>query len=158
MNQEYFHSLRRLAVFAGMSDHSLHMLVFNAQLIERAPHASFYEEGQQGDCFYVLLEGAVELSLPSPRGNVLLTRMYEGDCFGEMSLLDLMPRSTNATAINDSFALEIDRKSLHSLFNHDLEQYAIIMMNMGREVSRRMRVTEKRVIERAKPAPYINMT
>jgi CRP/FNR family cyclic AMP-dependent transcriptional regulator len=70
---------------------------------------------------------------------VLLHRLHAGDCFGEMALMDLMPRSATVRADEDCQALLLDSDDLYRLCKHDLEQFALIQMNMGREVSRRLR-------------------
>lgn len=147
MPQTYLHSLRRMAVFAGLKDESLKMLVLSATLVEREPAEYFYLENQPGDHLYVLIEGAVACKKIKGSGEIVLSRFYEGDCFGEMSLIDLMPRATSVQAITNSVALEVHRRQLFELYKNDLEQYAIIMMNMGREVSRRLRNAERRVHE-----------
>jgi len=60
-----------------------------------------------------------------------------------MALMDLLPRSASVQAIEDCTAIEVRPEHLHRLFECDVEQFALIQMNMGREVSRRLRVTDE---------------
>ncbi len=53
-----------------------------------------FREGDPGNCLYVIQDGAVDITL----GNRVLKLMQPGDIFGEMSLIDGMPRSANAVA------------------------------------------------------------
>jgi CRP/FNR family cyclic AMP-dependent transcriptional regulator len=71
----------------------------------------------------------------------VLRRLEQGDCFGEMALLDLFPRSASVRADEDCSAIEISSANLMRLFERDVEQFALIQMNIAREMSRRLRVT-----------------
>ncbi len=48
-------------------------------------------------------------------------------------------RSASIHATQDCAAIELSIESLHELYQHDLEQFTIIQMNMSREVCRRLR-------------------
>jgi CRP-like cAMP-binding protein len=72
-----------------------------------------------------------------------LLELGVGDCFGEMSLMDLGPRSATVRALQDCSALEIDANHLLRLLQLDVEQFALIQMNMGREVCRRLRAMDE---------------
>jgi CRP-like cAMP-binding protein len=60
-----------------------------------------------------------------------------------MALMDLMPRSASVQADEDCVAIELGSGDLYRLSKHDLGQFALIQMNMGREVSRRLRETDE---------------
>lgn len=75
----------------------------------------------------------------------MLRELGPGDCFGEMAMIDFAPRSASVQALAPcrAFALSIAR--LHRLYEQDLEQFALIQMNLSRELSRRLRVTMDRL-------------
>jgi len=56
-----------------------------------------------------------------------------------------MPRSASVKAIEDCSAIELRPDHLMRLFERDVEQFALIQMNMGREVCRRLRATDERL-------------
>jgi hypothetical protein len=67
-----------------------------------------FRKGSEGTALYVIHQGKIKISATSPAGDeVILAIFSDGDYFGEMSLLDGMPRSADATAIEPSelFAL-----------------------------------------------------
>ena len=70
---------------------------------------------------------------------MVLTRLKPGDCFGEMAIIDFSPRSATARAVVESQALEVSMDGLLALYQSDVEQFAMIHMNMARELSRRLR-------------------
>jgi CRP-like cAMP-binding protein len=60
-----------------------------------------------------------------------------------MALMDFFPRSASVRAVADCQALALSPADLLRLFERDAEQFALIQMNMGREVSRRLRETDE---------------
>ena len=73
---------------------------------------------------------------------LLLHSLRAGDCFGEMALLDLFPRSASVRAETDCEAMALSCVDLYRLFERDAEQFALIQMNIGRELSRRLRLVD----------------
>ncbi len=78
--------------------------------------------------------------LKSWRGQDHLLRILnECDCFGEMAVMDHCARSASIRAVEDCIAIHISAANLHQVYAKDLKQFALIQMNMGREVCRRLR-------------------
>ena len=146
--------LRKMPVLAGLSDKTLDQILEDAKPLELQQGEYFFHEGDDAETLFVILHGTVIVERRWNESEVVLGTLGEGDCFGEMSVIDLMPRSASVRAETACKALEVPHLSLRQLYQRDLEQYAIIMMNMGREVSRRLRVTDDRLfaLERKLPA------
>jgi CRP-like cAMP-binding protein len=75
----------------------------------------------------------------------LLRRLRPVDCFGGVALLDLGPRSGSVRADTDARAIEIRSIDLLAVSRIDAEQFALIYMNLGRELSRRLRQADERI-------------
>jgi CRP/FNR family cyclic AMP-dependent transcriptional regulator len=75
----------------------------------------------------------------------LLRTLKEGDCFGEMAVMDLFPRSASIRAVEDCTAIRLSAANLYQVYEQDLKQFALIQMNMGREVSRRLREADNQL-------------
>ena len=153
MTENFFKSLRKMPVLAGLSDQTLTLLIEHANLVEKDPGEFYFRQDDPSDSVFVLQDGVVAIERLWQQEPVELGRLSRGDCFGEMSLIDLMPRSASVKALSECFAIELPHNCLHNLYKQDLEQYAIIMMNMGREVSRRLRVTDNRLFELEQQLP-----
>ncbi len=69
------------------------------------------------------------------------------DWFGEMSVLDVMPRSATIRALSASKLVRIASSDLDALYRRDMKSYALIVLNMAREMSRRLRVSDGLVAE-----------
>jgi len=137
--------LQQMPVFGGLKAETLHLIMDASVETEVASGDFFFHEGERGECLYVLESGLVIVEKNWRAQKVEIGRLETGDCFGEMALIDLQRRSASVKADQDCLAIMIPRQALLSLFQQDLEQYAIIMMNMGREVSRRLRELHERL-------------
>ena len=132
--------LQQMPVFGGLNYDSLRLLLSAARDVRVAAGEHFFHEGEPGDCLYVLEAGAAEVHKRAPDGHpVKLMELRAGDHFGEMSLVDLGPRSTSIRASADCRAFTITPDGLLSLYQHSLEQFTLIQMNLGREMCRRLR-------------------
>ncbi|MEM7456318.1 MAG: cyclic nucleotide-binding domain-containing protein [Planctomycetota bacterium] len=140
-----FALLKNMPVFGGMKPEVLQKIADESELVCRNSGDYFFREDDRADSIYVLQSGTVLIEKLWNEAPVIIRRLGEGDCFGEMSLIDLQPRSASVLAETDCEAMEVSLKMLHDLYRSDLEQYAIIMMNMGREVSRRLRNTSQKL-------------
>jgi CRP-like cAMP-binding protein len=107
----------------------------------------FFREGDHGDPMFVLETGKATV-LKSWRGqDYLLRTLNEGDCFGEMAVMDHCPRSASVRAIEDCAAIHISAANLYRIYAYDLKQFALVQMNMGREVSRRLREADNMLFD-----------
>ena len=69
-----------------------------------------FRKGSEGTTLYIIQEGAIKIVLPSRLGDERIVAIFStGDFFGEMALLDGMPRSADAVAIKPSTLLLLNR-------------------------------------------------
>jgi CRP-like cAMP-binding protein len=137
--------LQRMPIFGGIRDDILEFLVELSAIVRVPRDGFFFLEDDEGQSMFVLEEGRVAVLKRWQGDDRLLRTLERGDCFGEMALLDLGPRSASVRALEDCAAIELSTASLYQLYQKDLEQFAMIEMNMGREVSRRLRESDERL-------------
>jgi hypothetical protein len=70
-------------------------------IVEVRPGAFFFRENDAADSMFVLEAGKVAVLKSWRNEEYLLHTLGPGDCFGEMALMDLMPRSASVRAIED---------------------------------------------------------
>jgi CRP-like cAMP-binding protein len=139
--------LRRMPIFGGLKPETLEFLLDLSSEILVSEGDYFFRERERGNSVFVLESGRAEVHRLKQGEAIVLRRLVEGDCFGEMALIDFMPRSASVMAETNCQAIEISGKALIQLHKRDIEQYAMIMMNLGREVSRRLRLAGDRLFE-----------
>jgi len=143
MKQARVELLQSMPVFGGISKESLEFLVDHSNMLHLKPGDHFFHEGDDAVSMFVLERGKVDVTKQWDGEDHLLKHLSQGDCFGEMALLDLYPRSASVLAVEACDAIEIPASTLLKLYEHDLEQFTIIQMNIGREISRRLRTADK---------------
>ena len=92
-----------------------------------------FEQGDDGDAFYVVVRGSVVIS----RGMTRLATLTSREGFGEMSILDRETRSATATATADTTLLSLDRDS----FDRVIEQNPVVARGIYRVLTERLRNT-----------------
>jgi CRP-like cAMP-binding protein len=132
-----------MPVFGALREDSLLLLLEHARTVEVKAGDYYFRENDQANSMFVLEAGRVAV-IKSWRGqDFVLHELVAGDCFGEMALMDMFPRSASVRADEDCGAIEIGGDGLLHLFERDVEQFALIQMNIGREVCRRLRATDE---------------
>jgi CRP/FNR family cyclic AMP-dependent transcriptional regulator len=137
--------LQDMPVFGAIRDEALNFLLALAREIEVPAGHYFFRENDPASSMFVLEHGAAEVIKGWQGHDTVLHQLHAGDCFGEMALMDLFPRSAAVRAVEDCRAIELSASDLLRLFEHDAEQFALIQMNIGREVCRRLRATDERL-------------
>jgi CRP/FNR family transcriptional regulator, cyclic AMP receptor protein len=135
--------LQAMPIFGALRDDALEVLLEGAPTVAHASGEFFFREGDRAQCMYVIERGAVEVLKRWQGREWSLHQLADGDCFGEMALMDFFPRSASVRAVEDCRAIEIATDALHRLYERDIEQFALIQMNIGREVCRRLRATDE---------------
>ena len=132
-------------IFGGVADEILALLLDRVTEVAVRQGEFFFKEGDEGRSAFVLERGRV-LILKSWEGkSYLLRQLHAGDCFGEVALMDFCRRSASVLADEDCVALELSTSDLRQVAGRDLEQFAMIYMNMGRELCRRLRDADERL-------------
>jgi CRP-like cAMP-binding protein len=137
--------LQRMPIFGALAQETLKFLVGRTRAVELAPGECCCREGGAADRMFVLEAGRVEIVRSWQARELRLCELGAGDCFGEMALLDLGPRSATVRALEPTRAIEIAAADLFALFERDPVQFALIQMNLAREMSRRLRATDEQL-------------
>ena len=135
--------LRAIGLFGALSDEVLTHLA--GTLTMQRPEAGeiVFREGDDANAMFVVIGGEMEVlkkSKHSTEARVAL--LGPGDWFGEMSIVDIQPRSATVRALAPSRLLRISAADLDALYRYDLRSYSLIVLNLARELSRRLRVAD----------------
>ena len=80
---------------------------------------------------------------------VKMVRLGEGEFFGEMTLIDIMKRSASVMVEGDALLYSLGNRELYKLYQEDVPGYVMVLQNICRELSRRLRTTNSRIAEMA---------
>jgi CRP/FNR family cyclic AMP-dependent transcriptional regulator len=134
--------LKQVPLFAGLADEDIRELMSVAKRRTfRSGEVIFHRE-DPGQVLYVIKEGKVKISLISPDGQeISLVVFGKGECFGEFAILDGLPRSADAIAMEKVECYTLQRSDFHKAIMRN-PKIAIQVMEV---LSKRLRSTDQMV-------------
>ena len=127
--------LQRYSLFGGLLPDQIE------QILPHVIDASYQEgeniivEGAANDKIHFILEGRVAVI----KNNITLSEFGEGDTFGEMEVLDVMPSAATIKVLTPTKIISISNKALREIYKTDIHSFSLIIMNLARDISRRLR-------------------
>jgi CRP-like cAMP-binding protein len=147
--------LGSVAIFGALKPQTLHFLLDRATRVTVPAGELLVRQNEPGGDFYVLESGSAEVfkerkddTAKTAPARVHLAELKPGDCLGETSILAIMPRSASVVALTDCVALRLRSADLLALHGLDVEEFAILMMNLARETARRLWVANELLLQR----------
>ena len=137
--------LQNMPVFGAVSEDTLAFIIDRSKPMSVARETFFFRDTDDATSMFVIQSGRVAVLRERNGQPYQLAELGPGDCFGEMALIECAPRSASVQALEDCTALELGLDVLHALYEHDLEQFVLIQMNLAREVSRRLRSADEQL-------------
>jgi len=145
-----FNALAAIPVLTGIDLPAQTLLAREGIVHDFVPGAWIVREGDEGHSLFILVEGDVEIIKHADTpGAVTLATLHRGNFFGEMCVVEPMPRAASVRALTPVRAIEIKAATLHHLFRQMPGQYAIVLLNLARDLARRLRTLDEAFAARA---------
>ncbi|MDE3112817.1 MAG: Crp/Fnr family transcriptional regulator [Chloroflexota bacterium] len=129
--------LRRLPLFARLSDEELADLAARIRLRPYRRSEVIFRKDDPGTHLYLVLEGAVKISLPGEFGQeALVAIMRAGDFFGELALFDRSPRSASAVALEDTRAALLAGEDFLAFLERHPTAVRVVLETLARTIRR----------------------
>lgn len=145
--------LRSAPVFGGLEGRSLESVRAMLRPLVIPVGAPVFSEGELGRTMYLLAKGEVEVRRRSTAGQLVpIVQLGAGECFGEMALVELQPRSATVVATKKATLYSLNNLDLYRLFQSDNYAYVIVLQNICRLLSRRLRKADGRICDFLAPS------
>jgi CRP-like cAMP-binding protein len=135
--------LQAHCLFGGLSEEDIAMIKPLLKEERYDTHEVIVEEGGQGDRVFFICEGAVEvLKKVKLSDGIVVQRIATldvGDTFGEMELLDVQPCIATVRTMKPTHVLTLSNMDLYRISKLNLKTYTMIILNLARAISRRLR-------------------
>ncbi len=105
-----------------------------------------FQEGGEADALYMIHKGSIEIYKQSGDIRKRLQILGEGEFIGEMAVIDSLPRSANAAALEDCQLIRMDRTS----FNNNIQENHQFSISVIQFLTKRLRDTNDKVISMSK--------
>jgi CRP-like cAMP-binding protein len=118
-------------LFAGIAKRRLRGLARQATLAEYSPGDIVIQKGEPGDSLYVILGGSAKA-----RGKPAARTLRTGDYFGELGLLDSVPRSATVVATGELHVMKLPRRAFLRVARHEPSISLELASRLGSQVRR----------------------
>jgi CRP/FNR family cyclic AMP-dependent transcriptional regulator len=134
--------LRKVFLFTGLSDEQLNHVARIAVLRQEPRNKTVVFVGAEADALFIIARGSVKVLNRDIEGHeVILSVLEAGECFGEMGLIDDLPRSADVVT-NDACDLLVIRRAD---FNRTLSENRDICWNVMKSLALRLREANHKI-------------
>lgn len=132
-------------MFGGLGEAELNLVRPLLDEIEYAAGSRILVQGEPNNSVYFILSGEVAIR-KHPGEQVGKEReiaiLHAGDSFGEMELIDIQCCAASVVCLTDVRVITLSNRNLYLLSKTNLMTYTMIIMNLARDISRRLRSTD----------------
>jgi CRP/FNR family cyclic AMP-dependent transcriptional regulator len=140
--------LRETPIFGSLPEHALSRLVGALRVVRAEAGTQIFAEGDVARCMFLVAEGELEICKQGRNGaDFCLAVLGRGACVGEMSLIDIQSRSATARALSATLLYVLNQSEIAKLYETDLEVYVLLLSNIAREISRRLRCADQILVD-----------
>ena len=142
--------LRNIHIFAGLKDETISLMADICTSRRASPDEVIAQEGSPGREMFLIASGEFRVvkGQGSPKETTLAT-LKVGDFVGEMSVIECMARSASVVSKDKGLLFCMECNDLLDLFNKSPDQYSILMLNIARDLCRRLRTMDEVFAARA---------
>jgi CRP-like cAMP-binding protein len=134
------HLLCTVPIFAGLEEKALGIFLEHAQRTEVPKGTTISYEGEVNRFMYLIEAGEVQIvknsTTPAP---VTLAVLGPGEFFGEMCILETLPRCATGKAATKATVVSVASIAFYHLYEKMPRHHSILILNIARDLSRRLR-------------------
>ena len=137
--------LGSIPIFAGLNGAALSEIASAAEEAAFRTGDIIVRECEAGNRMFIIFSGRVEVvkNLAQPHETILAV-LRPKDFLGEMSIIECVARSASVRAVEDTSLFALKGTDLYRLFKRYPDQYAIVILNIARDLSRRLRAIDEK--------------
>ena len=141
ISEENKNLLFKASIFSGLSTEQLSSILNTAEEVSFLKGDVIMTEGEEGGELFIVIEGKIQIEKHAGEDSTIKIAQSEkrGMMLGEMSLVDMKPRSATVRADSDLKMVSISRESLAGIFDKDPKVLSTISLNIARALSDRLR-------------------
>ena len=138
--------ISKVRIFGGVTDAQLGVILRRLELWILQAGEVVFRKGDEPMHIYIVKSGKIDLQLSEKDVIIHKHALQLGECFGEASLMSMHKHTSTASAAVDSEIMVLSRKVLIDLKHEDVELFALLMMNLARELARRLYITDQMLL------------
>ena len=139
--------LSRISIFGGITDSQQEELFSRLESGSIKKGQSVFQKGDEPSHIYIVRSGCIELFIPDKGATIKKKRLGVGECFGQVAVMSIHQHTVSAVAVEDTEFIVLSKHALHQLHHEDVELFALLMMNIARELARRLQYMDTLLLE-----------
>ena len=133
--------LREMELFSKVDDRQLRVVGMMGDELSYRDGERLFEQGEEGDAAYVVIEGAVSVLVRVDGGERAVASLGRGEIFGELAVLLDQPRTSAIAAEGRLTVLRLNRSVILNM----LREFPDIALQMIRILGRRLETTTSKL-------------
>ncbi|NJN78988.1 MAG: Crp/Fnr family transcriptional regulator [Anaerolineales bacterium] len=136
MTHDILKIIKETDFFKELSDEAIAAVTAKASVKMYKKDEPLMRKGDPADSFFVILSGSLKIVTTDAKGDeIIINKVDAGETIGELALVDELPRSAGAIALESVEALELTRGAFFDLLDHRLD----VSLGILRGFSNRLR-------------------
>jgi len=137
-------TLQKYSLFGGLLEDQIEKILPLMELESYKSGTDIIVEGSPNDKIYFIINGEVSVL----KGEAVLSSLVVGETFGEMEVLEVMPSVATIRSLTDVTTMSFSNKALRQIYKQDAKTFSLFIMNLARDLSRRLRKMDEKLVER----------
>ena len=101
--------IRQFPIFSKIQPAMQKLLCFTAERLNYDAGQVMFNAGDAADAAYIVIEGSVEISVPTPGGPIVVNTLGRNEILGEIAIFGEVPRTATAKATSKLETLKISK-------------------------------------------------
>ncbi|EDY18286.1 cyclic nucleotide-binding protein [Chthoniobacter flavus Ellin428] len=139
--------ISQLRLFGGVTDSQREGVFRRLELWKVEEGDLLFQKGDEPSAIYIIKNGQIDIQITDGDVTINKHELHCGECCGEASLLSMHCHTATARAATDSEVMVLSKRALIQLKHEDLELFALLVMNLARELARRLHFTDQLLLE-----------
>ena len=135
--------LRNIPMFAKLDTSKLKLLAFTSEMVSYADGDTIFTQGDSADCAYVIMDGGVDVISETESGPIVAITLRQKQLFGEMALLNNVPRVATMKANGDLVVMKITADMFLKLISENSD----VSLDVMRQLSAKLAMSHHQVGE-----------
>ncbi|MGQ0547950.1 MAG: cyclic nucleotide-binding domain-containing protein [Betaproteobacteria bacterium] len=102
--------IRQFPIFSKIQPAMQKLLVFSSERLNYDAGQVMFNAGDMGDAAYIVIDGSIEISVPTPGGPIVVNKLGKNDIIGEIAIFGDVPRTATAKALTQVETLKISKE------------------------------------------------
>jgi CRP/FNR family cyclic AMP-dependent transcriptional regulator len=141
--KEMYPIVEKVSIFGGLTGSELQQIYEQCDIMTAKAGEVLIREKTPATEIFIILKGRVKIVLGIDDNPLEVTEFGAGECVGETSVIGVLNHSASVVAVEDSTLLVFTRRHLTDIFHRDKNLFAFIILNIARELARRLHHTDE---------------